>query len=147
MNSSMAVLRSLILMATLSSVGACTSTSPYQSESISSPTVRGPGLQTGLIVATVGNIYVAQKYSLDDVQKSKQSAAVHTALESDYGKVISWYERDAMGHTKAVHGYPQGRGFCKLVYSSVTVRGKTMQFEETACRNYYDSEGWWFVKK
>lgn len=134
-------------MATLGSLTACNTTSPYQSQSVSHPTVRGPGLQTGLIFATVGNLYVNHQFGLDDVQKSKQSAAVYTALESDYGKVISWYERDAMGHVKAVHGYPQGRGFCKVIYSSVTVKGRTKQIEETACRNYYESEGWWFVKK
>jgi surface antigen len=146
-NSLTAALKSLTLMVTLSSLGACTSTSPYQSQSISQPTVTGPGIETGLIVSTVGNIYVSKKFSLNDVQKSKQSAAVHAALESDYGKVISWYERDAMGHVKSVHGYPQGRGYCKVIYTSVTVRNRSMQFEETACQNYYDSRGWKFVKK
>ena len=136
----------LILMVTLGSLTACNST-PYNSQTIRQPVVKAPYAGTSLIAAALGNAYVSSVYGLDDAQKAQQNAAVYTALESDYGRVISWYDRDAMGHVKAVHGYPQGRGYCKVIYSAVTVRGRTKQFEETACQNHYDSRGWKFIVK
>jgi surface antigen len=138
--------RLLILMVMLGSLTAC-KTTPYNSQSIREPVVKGPNSGVGLFASAIGNAYVASVYGLDDVQKAQQNAAVYTALESDYGQVVSWYDRDSMGHVKAVHGYPQGRGYCKVIFSAVTVRGRTKQFEETACQNHYDSRGWKFVIK
>ena len=47
-------------------------------------------------------------YRLNDKQKSKQNRhAVYAPLESDYGMVYKWFEGDAMGAAKAVHGYPR----------------------------------------
>ena len=146
MRNLMAPWKLLILMAMLGSLTACKIT-PYNSQTIQQPVVKGPNAGVGLLVGAVGNAYVSRVYGLDDAQKAQQNAAVYTALESEYGRVISWYDRDAMGHVKAVHGYPQGRGYCKVIYSAVTVRGKTRQFEETACQNHYDSRGWKFVRK
>ena len=147
MKSLTGLLRLSILTVTLSSLAACNTTTPYQSSSVYRPTVTGPGVETGILISTVGAMYTGSVYGLDKQQKMQQSAAVHTALDSDYGRVVSWYDRDAMGHVKAVHGYPQGRGYCKVIYSAVTVRGRTKEFTETACQNYYDSRGWKFVKK
>jgi len=130
----------------LGSLTAC-KTTPYQSRSVSEPAVKGPGVEIGLIYSAIGNAYVASTYGLDDTQKQQQNMAVHTALDSDYGRIVSWYDRDAMGHVKSVHGYPQGRGYCKVIYSAITVRGRTREFTETACQNYYDSRGWKFVKR
>lgn len=137
----------LILTVMLGSLTACNTTSPYNSQTIRQPVVKGPNAGVGLLASAISNVYVSSVYGLDDAQKAQQNAAVYTALESDYGRVISWYDRDAMGHVKAVHGYPQGRGYCKVIYSAVTVRGRTKQFEETACQNHYDSRGWKFVMK
>jgi surface antigen len=134
-------------MVTLGSLTACNTTTPYQSSSVYHPTVTGPGVETGIMISAIGGLYTSSVYGLDRQQKMQQSAAVHTALESEYGRVVSWYDRDAMGHVKAVHGYPQGRGYCKVIYSAVTVRGRTKEFTETACQNYYDSRGWKFVQK
>lgn len=133
----------------LGSLTACgsTKTSPYQSRTISQPVVKGPNAGVGLLLGAISNAYISSTYGLDDAQKHQQSSAVYAALESEYGKVVSWYDRDAMGHVKAVHGYPQGRGYCRVIYSAVTVRGRTREFTETACQNYYDSRGWKFVRK
>ena len=147
MRSSMALWKLLILMATLGSLTACNTTTPYNSQTIQQPVVKGPNAGVGLLAGAIGNAYVARVYGLDDAQKAQQNAAVYAALDSEYGRVVSWYDRDAMGHVKAVHGYPQGRGYCKVIYSAVTVRGKVRQFEETACQNHYDSRGWKFVRK
>jgi surface antigen len=140
------VWKSLILTATLGSLTACNSV-PTQSASVYNPVVKGPGIEAGIATNIILNTYIGSVYGLDDTQKYQQTAAVHTALESEYGQIVSWYDRDAMGHVKSVHGYPQGRGYCKVIFSAVTVRGQTRQYEETACQNHYDSRGWRFVKK
>jgi surface antigen len=99
------------------------------------------------MVDVMQGIYLTSKYGLDTQQKQKQTGAFYTALESDYGKVISWYERDAKGHVKAVHGYPQGSGFCRVIYSLVTVKGRSRHFEETVCKKHYEDTRWHFVRK
>jgi hypothetical protein len=81
------LLRLLILTATLGSLAACGTTSPYQSSSTRMPTVTGPGVETGIAISIIGNAYTNSRYGLDDAQKQQQNAAVYTALESDYGKV------------------------------------------------------------
>ena len=132
----------------LSSLTACAShNSPYQSRTVSQPVVKDPNAGVGLLLGSISNAYIISTYGLDNAQKHQQSSAVYAALESEYGKVVSWYDRDAMGHVKAVHGYPQGRGYCRVIFSAVTVKGRTREFTETACQNYYDSRGWKFVRK
>jgi surface antigen len=100
-----------------------------------------------MIVDAVQGLYMVRQYGLSDTQKHKQTAAVHTALESELGKVVHWYERDAMGAVKAVHGYPQGSGYCRVLYSLVTVKGRSKEFTETACRKNYESTEWYFITK
>jgi surface antigen len=138
--------RLLILTATLGSIAACSSTTPYQSSSIERPVVT-PTHSGSLIVDAVNELYLTSLYGLNDTQKQKQTAAVHTALETDFGKVVHWYERDAMGAVKAVHGYPQGRGYCRVLYSLITVKGRSRELTETACRKDYERSEWYFVKK
>jgi surface antigen len=140
-------LRSLILTATIISLGACSTTTPYQTSAVQVPAVNSPTGGTSIMVDVVNGLYITNKYGLDKQQKQKQTAAFYTALDSDYGKVISWYERNAMGHVKAVHGYPQGRGFCRVVYSQVTVKGRSRHFEETVCKKHLDDVRWHFVRK
>ena len=146
MRSSMVVLKSLILTTIIVSISACSST-PYQTRAVDVPAVKSPTGGASLMVDVMQGIYLTSKYGLDTQQKQKQTGAFYTALESDYGKVISWYERDAKGHVKAVHGYPQGSGFCRVIYSLVTVKGRSRHFEETVCKKHYEDTRWHFVRK
>lgn len=140
------VLKSLILTVTLSSLIGCSS-SPYQSGSVQRSVIV-PQHHAGysLLVDTGKQIWLNKKFGLTDAQKMKQTQAVYAALEADYGKVINWYDSNAMGSVKTVHGYPQGIGFCRVLYSAVTVNGQTKQFEETACRKNLEDAPWYFKK-
>lgn len=142
----MALMKSLTLTAALVSVTACSTSSPYQSQSISSPAVINSDTSASAAVYAVENAFISWRYGLDETQKAKQTAAVYSALESDYGKVFHWYERDAKGSAKAVHGYPQGSGFCRVVYSQIVVKGRERHFEETACKKV-GLTGWRFLQK
>ncbi|MGY8865572.1 MAG: hypothetical protein ACKVJK_08045 [Methylophagaceae bacterium] len=133
----------LTLTVLLGSLGACSSTTPYQ-QSASVTRSAEINYANGGVVSTVYNLSKYQWFRLTKEQKNKQNSAVHAALESEYGTVYNWYEHTAKGSVKAVHGYPQSSGFCKVIYSTVTVKGKTRNFEETACQDV-GHNGWRFV--
>ena len=141
----MAVLKSLILTVIVASLAACSS-SPYQSGSVQRSVVVPQHGGYSLIVDSAKHLWITGQYGLNKQQKLKQTQAVYAALEADYGQVIHWYDTTAMGAVKAVHGYPQGIGFCRVLFSSITVKGQTRQFEETACRKNLEDAPWYFKK-
>jgi surface antigen len=142
----MALGKSLILMVTLGSLVGCASQPMQQSESIQrSAAVHNSGSGLGIF----GVIYGMAKYdyfSLTRDQKQKQNAAVHAALESDYGVVYEWFDGDARGAVKAVHGYPIQSGTCRVIFSMIQVKGRERHFEETACMST-GHRGWRFIGK
>tara|TARA_B100000780_G_C21114367_1_gene450679 strand:- start:1497 stop:2087 length:591 start_codon:yes stop_codon:yes gene_type:complete len=138
----MAVGKFLTLMATLGSLVACGAT-PYQTSSVQGA-VSGPYANVNSSVALAYNFIQDRHYSLNPQQKQKQTMAVYSALESEYGVLHQWYEANAMGGVKAVHGYPQGSGFCKVLYSTVVVDNKQRNFDETACKEA-GHDGWRFI--
>jgi len=93
------------------------------------------------------NLLEWQRHSLNTEQKRKQNSAVHAALESDYGTTYNWYEHDAKGSVKAVHGYPINSGYCRVIYSLIEVKGKSRHFEETACQSSATQNEWRWVGK
>lgn len=129
----------LTLMVLLGSITAC-GTLPQQSESIQrSASVSNEGTSAVLFAI---NVFEWSRYSLNDEQKRKQTHAVYAALESDYGTTYKWYEDDAQGAVKAVHGYPINSGYCRVIYSMITVKGKSRHFEETACQSSGTQNEW-----
>ena len=139
----MAVEKFLTLMATLGSLGACSTSSPYQTSSVQGA-VSGPYGNVNSSVTLAYNFIQDRHYSLNPQQKQKQTMAVYSALEGKYGETFQWYEQNAMGGVKAVHGYPQGSGFCRVLYSTVVVDNKQRSFDETACKEA-GHEGWRFI--
>jgi surface antigen len=141
-----AVGKSLILTVTLGSLIGCASQPMQQSESIR----RSVAIHTtGASINALDLIFGIAKYdyfSLTENQKRQQNAAVYAALESDYGVTYDWYDRNARGAVKAVHGYPIQSGTCRVIYSMIQVKGKERHFEETACTSS-GHKGWRFIGK
>ena len=139
-----AVGKLLTLMVTLGSLVGCASQPMQQSESIR----RSAAVHSGGINAFdfIFNMSKYNYFSLTDAQKRQQNAAVYAALESDYGVVYDWYDGNARGAVKAVHGYPIQSGTCRVVYSMIQVKGKERHFEETACTSS-GHKGWRFIGK
>lgn len=135
----------LILTATLGSLVACSSTPVQRSSSVENAVIRDYNSISHSAILLY-NFVSYKRYGLTADQKSKQTAAVYSALESDYGILYNWYDEGARGAVKAVHGYPQGSGFCKVVYSLIEVKGVQRHYEETACKEA-GHEGWRFVHK
>ena len=130
----------LILTGLLGSITAC-GTLPQQSGSIERSV--NVDYYDGLgSYITVMNLFKWQRYSLNDLQKQKQNAAVMAALESEDGTIYNWFERDAKGSAKVVHSYPINSGECRVVYTYLTVRGKSRHFEETACQSSGTQNKW-----
>ena len=140
-----AVGKFLTLMVLLGSVTAC-GTLPQQSESIqrSASVDYYQGTSSFLFAL---NVLEWQSHTLSAEQKRKQTSAVHAALESDYGTIYNWYEDDAKGSVKAVHGYPINSGYCRVIYTLIEVKGKSRHFEETACQSSGTQNKWQWVGK
>ena len=139
-----AVGKSLILMVTLSSLVGCASQPMQQSESIR----RSAAVHSGGINAfdLIFNMSKYNYFSLTEAQKRQQNAAVYAALESEYGVVYDWYDGNARGAVKAVHGYPIQSGTCRVIYSMIQIKGNEKHFEETACTSS-GHKGWRFIGK
>ena len=133
----------LILTALLSSITACGHLT-QQSESInrSAKSNYSPGASS---VTFIIDVLDWSRHTLTDEQKRKQNSAVQAALESEYGIVYNGYENTAKGSVKAVHGYPISSGYCRVIYSMITVKGKSRHFEETACQSSGTQNEWRWV--
>ena len=135
----------LTLTALLGSLTACGSL-PQQSQSIQRSASVDFYQGTSSVLFAL-NVLEWSRYSLNDEQKRKQNSAVHAALESDYGTIYKWYEDDAKGSVKAVHGYPINSGYCRVIYTLIEVKGKSRHFEETACQSSGTQNQWQWVGK
>ena len=135
----------LTLTVLLGSLTACGNL-PQQSESISRSANTSYYSPTSSFLFAM-NVLNWQSHTLSDEQKRKQNSAVYAALESDYGTVYNWYEHDARGSVKAVHGYPISSGYCRVIYSLIEVKGKSRHFEETACQSSGTQNQWRWVGK
>lgn len=147
MKSLMAVGKLLTLTVVLGSLVACSHSQPMQqSESVRRSAAANYD-PAGSIIQFAFNMGKYNYFALTPEQKRKQNAAVYAALESEYGVVHEWYEYDARGAVKAVHGYPINSGFCRTIYSMIEVKGKERHFEETACQSSATRNSWRFIGK
>jgi surface antigen len=96
----------------------------------------------------VANFFKYKFYMLDDEDKEKQKTAIYYALNNlDHDVMTSWYNNrtEAQGHVKIVSSYPQGGGYCRVIFSQLIHKGKERSFSETACLDIAHS-GWRFIK-
>jgi len=96
----------------------------------------------------LANFFKYNYYMLNDEDKDKQKTAIYFALNNlDHDVVTSWYSKNsqARGHVKIVSSYPQGAGYCRVIFSQIVYKGKERSFSETACLDMAHS-GWRFIK-
>lgn len=78
----------------------------------------------------------------------KQNQAVFFALDNlEEGKVVSWHnvKQDTHGFVKIVMSYPNGSGYCRVVFTQIQKKSKIRDFKETACRDVA-YQGWQFIR-
>jgi surface antigen len=144
----MAVGKSLILASSLLLLNQCAShTVAVDSQSTfkSVETVYDKNTSSANYVA---NFLKYKFYMLDDEDKEKQKTAIYFALNNlDNDIVTNWYNNrtEAQGQVKIVSSYPQGSGYCRVIFSQLIYRGKERSFSETACLEMGHS-GWRFIK-
>jgi surface antigen len=144
----MAVGKSLILVSSLLLLNQCAShTVAVDSQSTfkSVETVYDKNTSSANYVA---NFFKYKFYMLDDEDKEKQKTAIYFALNNlDNDIVTNWYNNrtEAQGQVKIVSSYPQGSGYCRVIFSQLIYRGKERSFSETACLEMGHS-GWRFIK-
>jgi len=81
----------------------------------------------------------------DQIQQNK---AVFFALDNlTEGKVVAWHNvtEDTHGFVKIVASYPQGSGYCRVVFTQIQKKGNARDFKETACRDVAYA-GWQFIR-
>jgi surface antigen len=81
--------------------------------------------------------------------KQQQQEAVFYALNNaDNGEVVEWFnvKNNTQGKVKPVQTYPQGSGYCRTLFSAISVKNKSRTFTETACIEG-GHEGWRFIRK
>jgi surface antigen len=96
----------------------------------------------------LANFFKYKFYMLDDEDKERQKTAIYYALNNlDHDVVTSWYNNktEAQGHVKIVSSYPQGAGYCRVIFSQLIHKGRQRSFSETACVDMSHS-GWRFIK-
>lgn len=94
------------------------------------------------------NLVTFNYYKLPDHLQHKQEQAVYHALNNlENGEVTYWHD-DNSNDRGAVHvtmTYPQGGGYCRVLMTQVSYRGKMRDFTEKACINQIDNT-WRFIR-
>ena len=64
--------------------------------------------------------------------KKKQQQAIFYALDNlPEGEIIRWHNEDnnSWGRVKIVSSYPQGSGYCRIIFSQISKKGKIRDFK------------------
>ena len=136
------ILSSLLLFA-------CSSTkqSSFNSES-TFKSVEHNFEHAGHAVNLIFNSIKSKKYRLSKEDQIKQMQAVFFALDNtEEGKVVSWIngKNDTFGLVKIVSSYPHGSGYCRVIFTQISKKGKVRDFSETACKDIA-YRGWQFIR-
>ena len=98
-------------------------------------------------VILASNFLKYKFFSLSKEDKKKQQQAIFYALDNlSEGEIIRWHNNDSnsWGRIKVVSSYPHGSGYCRVIFSQISKKGKIRDFKETACKDVaYD--GWLFI--
>lgn len=101
------------------------------------------------IYGMIYNFAAYNYYGLSKDDKQRQQEAVFYALNNaDNGEVVEWYNErsNTFGKVKPVQSYPQGSGYCRTLFSLISVKNTQRTFTETACVEG-GHEGWRFIRK
>lgn len=103
---------------------------------------------TGSILTTALNYTEWSVSRMNKYDRKQQEQAVFFALNTlPPGDQTDWYNGNTGAHglVKVASMYPQGSGYCKVIWSQIWYNGRTRDFSETACINAVDNS-WRFVR-
>jgi surface antigen len=140
-----------LLLALISILGACSSTSgvqTYNTTDTTTSSVQSTYQPANGYVGVVVNLTKWHWYRLPAEDRMKQEQAVYFALDNvENGDGTSWYNNNtgSNGEVIVVSTYPMGSGYCRVMLSKLNYKGKLRHFKETACRET-GHEGWRFLR-
>lgn len=138
--------RLLTVCILISLLGGCASRDQtYVSHSVKS-SANNSYLPNKSYVSVVSNFFKWEMNKLPYEDQVKQEQAVFFALDnSNEGEVIEWYSDHSSGKVSVMMSYPQGSGYCRVIFSQINYKNKSRDFKETACRN--GSSDWKFLRR
>ena len=147
----MKAVNGILLLALISILGACSSTSnvqTYNTTDTTTSSVQSTYQPANGYVGIVVNLTKWHWYRLPAEDRMKQEQAVYFALDNvENGDGTSWYNNNtgSNGEVIVVSTYPMGSGYCRVMLSKLNCKGKLRHFKETACRET-GHEGWRFLR-
>jgi len=106
---------------------------------------RGPGK----CMSQVKELDVEIKELESKLSKAKQQEqAVFYALNRlAPGETTEWFNGNTGAHglVQVASVYPQGSGYCRVVFTQIQKKGKARDFKETACKDVA-YQGWQFIR-
>lgn len=94
------------------------------------------------------NLVTFNYYSLPDRLQNKQEQAVFHALNNlENGEITYWHDdrSNDRGAVQVTGTYPIGGGYCRVLMTQVTYKGKMRSYVEKACINNVDQQ-WKFIR-
>jgi len=147
----MRVVNGILLLALISLLGACSSTTgvqTYNTTDTTTSSVQSTYQPNNGYVGVVVNLTKWHWYRLPAEDRLKQEQAVYFALDNvENGDGTSWYNNNtgSNGEVIIVSTYPMGSGYCRVVLSKLNYKGKLRHFKETACKES-GHDGWRFIR-
>ncbi len=147
----MKAVNGILLLALISILGACSSTSgvqTYNTTDTTTSSVQSTYQPANGYVGVVVNLTKWHWYRLPAEDRMKQEQAVYFALDNvENGDGTSWYNNNtgSNGEVIVVSTYPMGSGYCRVMLSKLNYKGKLRHFKETACRET-GHKGWRFLR-
>ena len=147
----MKAVNGILLLALISILGACSSSSgvqTYNTTDTTTSSVQSTYQPANGYVGVVVNLTKWHWYRLPAEDRMKQEQAVYFALDNvENGDGTSWYNNNtgSNGEVIVVSTYPMGSGYCRVMLSKLNYKGKLRHFKETACRET-GHEGWRFLR-
>tara|TARA_B100000900_G_scaffold407919_1_gene421393 strand:- start:918 stop:1415 length:498 start_codon:yes stop_codon:yes gene_type:complete len=145
----MGVGKSLIILLTSIALVGCGTTNElvYNSHSTYGST-NSDYSSTGSVFNIASNYYKWNVGRMNKYDRKQQEQAVFYALNRlAPGETTEWFNGNtgAHGYVQVASTYPQGSGYCKIIYSQLVYKGQERTFSETACINAVDNS-WRFVR-
>ena len=144
-----AVGKLLIILTTSIGLTACGTTAQNYNNSVSTYASVHENYTSVNGTAVVALNYLKwSHYRMEPYDRKQQEQAVFFALNNlQNGEETNWYNGNtgAKGRVRIAMTYPQGSGWCRVIQSEISYKGKSRNLSETACINAVENT-WRFVR-
>lgn len=141
--------KSLIILITSFTLVGCGTTAKNYNNSVSAyASVHDDYQNVNGSMVLVSNYIKWSSNRLDPYDQKQQEQAVFFALNNlQNGQETNWYNGNtgSRGRVRIIMTYPRDSGYCRVIQSQITYKGKSREFKEEACINAVENT-WRFVR-